>query len=191
MEILFGALFAGIPNEWFNNNAIARYEGYYASVFYAYFASLGLDIVAEESSNARRLDMAVRFNGQIHLFEFKVVELISRGRAPQQIKDRGYADKCAVAGQPIHLIGVEFSRERRTLAGFEVDSRAVRTDAVRKGQNPVSRAVAASEGRRGPGAAAVPSPGLERRIGRWCPCRQLQGIDSPATSCRWSPLGRS
>jgi hypothetical protein len=131
METLICALFDGIPDQWFTNNSIAQYEGYYASVFYAYFASLGLDIVVEESSNAGRLDMAVRFNGQVYLFEFKVVELTPEGRALQQIKDRGYADKYAAAGQPIHLIGVEFSRERRTLAGFEVESLAVTGGAPR------------------------------------------------------------
>ncbi len=122
METLIRALFDGIPGQWFIKNAIAEYEGYYASVFYALFASLGLDLPVEQSSNAGRLDMAVRFNGQIYLFEFKVVELNPDGRALQQIKDRGYADKYAAEGQPIHLIGVEFSRERRTLAGFEVES---------------------------------------------------------------------
>jgi hypothetical protein len=44
------------------------------------------------------------------------------GRALQQIKDRGYADKYHAAGQPIHLIGIEFSRERRALVGFEVET---------------------------------------------------------------------
>ncbi len=131
METLIGALFDGIPGEWFTKNAIARYEGYYASVFYAYFASLGLDMVVEESSNAGRLDMALRFNGQIYLFEFKVVELNPDGRALQQIKDRGYADKYAAEGRPIYLIGVEFSRERRSLAGFEVERLAVSGSAVR------------------------------------------------------------
>ena len=121
LEALIGALFAAIPSEWFTNNPIARYEGYYASVFYAYFASLGLDIVTEESSNAGRLDMALRFDGQLWLFEFKVVELTPDGRALQQIKDRGYADKYRADGQPIHLIGIEFSRERRGLVGFEVE----------------------------------------------------------------------
>ena len=119
---LFHAFFASIPNDWYRSNTIARYEGYYASVFYAYFASLGLDIVAEESSNAGRLDMAVRFNGQVYLFEFKVMELEPDGRALQQIKDRGYADKYRAEGVPIHLIGIEFSRERRGLVGFEVES---------------------------------------------------------------------
>ncbi|MFA7606722.1 MAG: PD-(D/E)XK nuclease domain-containing protein, partial [Rhodocyclaceae bacterium] len=121
MESLFTAFFASIPHDWFRNNPIAQYEGYYASVFYAYFASLGLDIVPEESSNAGRLDMAVRFNGQVYLFEFKVVELEPEGAALEQIKQRGYADKYRARNEPIHLIGVEFSREQRRVVGFAVE----------------------------------------------------------------------
>jgi len=121
LETLIGGLFSSIPSEWFTNNPIARYEGYYASVFYAYFASLGLDITTEESSNAGRLDMALCFNGQVWLFEFKVVELAPEGRALQQIRDRGYADKYRGDGLPIHLIGAEFSRKQRGLVGFEVE----------------------------------------------------------------------
>ena len=122
LERLFSAFFAGIPADWYRNNPIARYEGYYASVFYAYFASLGLVIVPEESSNAGRLDMAVRFNHQIYLFEFKVVAGEAEGRALRRIKERGYADKYRAEGYPLHLIGVEFSRERRTVVGFEVET---------------------------------------------------------------------
>ena len=119
MQTLFTAFYASIPHQWFTNNPIAQYEGYYASVFYSYFAALGLDITCEESSNAGRLDMAVRFNGQIYLFEFKVVEIEPEGRALQQIITAGYADKHRASGQPIHLIGVEFSRASRSVIGFE------------------------------------------------------------------------
>jgi hypothetical protein len=122
MEGLFTAFFASIPADWYRDNPIARYEGYYASVFYAYFASLGLDITLEDASSHGRLDMAVRFNGQVYLFEFKVVELNPEGRALPQIKARGYADKYRAEGRPIHLIGVEFSRERRAVVGFEVET---------------------------------------------------------------------
>ncbi|MCF7977098.1 MAG: ATP-binding protein [Chromatiaceae bacterium] len=118
---LFSAFFASIPHDWYRNNPIAQYEGYYASVFYAYFASLGFALTPEESSNAGRLDMALRFNGNLYLFEFKVVELAPEGRALQQIKDQGYADKYRAEDLPIHLIGVEFSREQRTVVGFEVE----------------------------------------------------------------------
>jgi hypothetical protein len=122
IQTLITAFYASIPNEWFANNKIAQYEGYYASVFYSYFAALGLDIVCEESSNAGRLDMAVRFNRQIYLFEFKVVELLPEGRALQQIHDKGYADKYQASGQPIHLVGVEFSKLSRSVVGFEVET---------------------------------------------------------------------
>ncbi|HRD67156.1 MAG TPA: ATP-binding protein [Candidatus Competibacter sp.] len=124
LERLFTAFFAGIPADWHRNNPIARYEGYYASVFYAYFAALGLDMTPEDTSCQGRLDLAVRFNGQIYLFEFKVVELVPEGQALRQIKERGYADKYRAEGQPIHLIGVEFSREQRRVVRFEVETLA-------------------------------------------------------------------
>jgi hypothetical protein len=122
---LITAFFSSIPHDWYRNNPIAQYEGYYASVFYAYFASLGLDLTLEDSSNQGRLDMALKFQGHIYLFEFKVVELTPEGRALQQIKDRGYADKYRALGQPIHLIGVEFSKESRAVVGFEVEALAL------------------------------------------------------------------
>ena len=119
LEALFTAFFAGIPYEWHVKNDIAAYEGYYASVFYSYFAGLGLDVVVEDSSSHGRLDMAVRFNGQVYLFEFKVVELAPEGAAMAQLRAKGYADKYRGRGEPIHLIGVEFSRETRNVVGFE------------------------------------------------------------------------
>ncbi len=69
-----------------------------------------------------RLDLAARFNGQVYLFEFKMVELEPEGGALAQIKARGYADQYRAEGWPVHLIGVEFSREQRTVVGFEFES---------------------------------------------------------------------
>ena len=121
LETLFKAFFASIPYQWHTNNEIANYEGYYASVFYSYFASLGLAITVEDSSQAGRLDMAVEFNGNVYLFEFKVVEQASSGAAIKQLQERDYAAKYRGRGEPIYLIGVEFSRQTRTLATFEVE----------------------------------------------------------------------
>ncbi len=122
LESLFKAFFASIPYQWHTNNEIANYEGYYASVFYSYFASVGFDIVVEDSSNDGRLDMAVRFNDNVYLFEFKVVELASEGAAMAQLQEKGYADKYRSLDQPIHLIGVEFSKDTRNITAFEVVS---------------------------------------------------------------------
>ena len=121
LKTLFHAFFASIPYEWYSNNDIANYEGYYASVFYSYFAGLGLDIAVEDSSSHGRLDMAVLFNDNVYLFEFKVVEMASAGAAMAQLQERRYADKYRALGQPIYLIGVEFSKDERNLAAFEVE----------------------------------------------------------------------
>ena len=121
MRDLFHAFFASIPNDWYRNSPIAQYEGYWASVFYSHFAALGLDIVLEDVTNKGRIDMAVRFEGHTYLFEFKVVELVPEGKALQQLKDRGYADKYRGAG-PVHLVGVEFSKDQRNVVAFEVET---------------------------------------------------------------------
>ncbi|PWR00616.1 ATP-binding protein [Leucothrix pacifica] len=121
LELLFHAFFASIPNQWYTKNTIAHYEGYYASVFYSYFAALGLDVTVEDSTNHGRLDMTLKFNDQVYLFEFKVVELVPDGKALQQIKDKQYADKYRGLNQPVYMIGVEFSKESRNIVGFEVE----------------------------------------------------------------------
>ena len=63
--------------------------------------------------------MAVRAAGHVYLFEFKVAEMAPPGSALAQLQERRYADKYRVGGEPIHLIGVEFSRATRNLIAFE------------------------------------------------------------------------
>ena len=65
LKDLFHAFFASIPYQWYTNNHIADYEGFYASVFYSYFAALGYDVAVQESSSRGRLDMAVRTAGHV------------------------------------------------------------------------------------------------------------------------------
>ena len=67
----------------------------------------------------------MRFEASVYLFEFNVVGHVNRagvGSAISPLCDRGYAGKCADLGEPIHLIGVEFSRENRNVAGFVVEN---------------------------------------------------------------------
>ena len=87
-------------------------------MFYSYFAALGHDITVEESSSHGRLDMAVRDAGHVYLFEFKVAEM-SPGSALAQLRERRYADKYRATGEPIHLVGVEFSRDTRNITAFD------------------------------------------------------------------------
>ncbi|MEX8519746.1 MAG: ATP-binding protein [Leptothrix sp. (in: b-proteobacteria)] len=120
LQALFQAFFASIPHDWYRRNELAGFEGYYASIFYSHFAALGLDVRVEDSTNHGRIDMTLLFQGAVYLFEFKVVEAASKGQALQQIKAKGYADKYGARAEPIHLIGVEFSKAGRNVVGFEV-----------------------------------------------------------------------
>ena len=120
LKELFHAFYASIPYQWYTNNDIAEYEGFYASVFYSYFAALGYEIAVEESSSHGRLDMAVRAYGHVYLFEFKVAEIAPPGSALAQLQERNYAAKYRGQGEPIHLVGVEFSRATRNITAFEV-----------------------------------------------------------------------
>lgn len=122
LELHFKTLFANLPHDWYRNNPIAQYEGHYASVFYSHLAALGMDITVEDASNNGKVDMAVRYQNQIWLFEFKVVEQLPEGKALQQLKDKGYADKYRGTNHQIQLIGVEFSKQQRQIIGFEVES---------------------------------------------------------------------
>ena len=70
--------------------------------------------------------MAVRAAGHVYLFKFKVAEMAPPGSALARLQERRYADKYRATGepdpdgrQPIHLIGVEFSRATRNLTAFE------------------------------------------------------------------------
>ena len=43
------------------------------------------------------------------------------GAALAQLEERGEADKYRASGEPIYLIGVEFSRDTRTVSAFAVE----------------------------------------------------------------------
>ena len=119
VEAVLRAVYAGIPTDWHRRNDIARFEGYYASVFYACLAALGFDLRVEDASAAGRVDLALRCGGRVYLFEFKVVERAGEGAALRQLIERGYAEKYRAAGAPVHLIGVEFSEKSRNITAFE------------------------------------------------------------------------
>jgi len=113
-------LFAAIPHDWYRKNDLDRYEGYYASVVYACLASLGFDLVAEDTSNHGRADLTLLTEKAIYVFEFKVIELVKdAGGALARIRENGYHEKYVNQGKPVYLIGIDFSRVERNIVGFE------------------------------------------------------------------------
>jgi len=114
-------LFSGIPYNAYIKNTIAEYEGFYTSVIYAYFYSLGIDILLEDAVSTGRADMVVKFSQDlIYIFEFKVVQDgQSKSKNPlAQIKEKRYFQKYMGNGKKIFLIGIEFSKEKRNIVSF-------------------------------------------------------------------------
>ena len=112
---LLSVLFASIPYNNYVNNTIGSYEGYYASVLYAYLASLGLDITAEDVTNRGRIDLTVKINDNIYIMEFKVD---GKGSAIEQIREKNYHQKYMNQQKNIYLIGIDFRSEEKNIAGF-------------------------------------------------------------------------
>ena len=48
------SFFASIPNDWYRKNRLSEFEGYYSSVVYACFASVGYEVVPEDVTERGR-----------------------------------------------------------------------------------------------------------------------------------------
>jgi hypothetical protein len=65
-------LYAGIPWRNFTGNDLADAEGYYASVLYAFFASLNAEVIPEDLTNHGQVDLTVKIAGYTYVMEIKV-----------------------------------------------------------------------------------------------------------------------
>jgi len=116
LEATLKALFASIAYNNFTSNDIQNYEGFYASVVYAYFAGAGFDkIVAEDVTNDGRMDLSVFIDDKVYIFEFKV----DKSGALEQIKEKNYQAKYMQKYNEIYIIGVEFDSKERNLVRYE------------------------------------------------------------------------
>jgi len=109
------SLFASIAYNNYTKNSIGEYEGYYASVLYAYLAGSGLNIVAEDVTSIGRMDLTIIFRDSVYILEFKV----NGSNALNQIKNKDYATKYKSRYTDIYLIGIEFDSQSRNIANFE------------------------------------------------------------------------
>ena len=109
------SLFASIPYSNFTKNEIYKYEGYYSSLFYVYFASLGFEIIPEDITNRGRIDITLKTENAIFLFEFKV----DKKGGLEQIKKNRYYEKYLSEEKEIFLIAIEFSKKDKNIAEYE------------------------------------------------------------------------
>jgi hypothetical protein len=115
LQAIFTSHFAGIPHDWYRNNKIAEYEGFYASVVYSYFTALGYDLVAEDATNHGRIDLSITMPDKIILLEFKLTSNGDAASALAQIKAKNYAQKFVNSNKPIYAIGMSFDATNRNV----------------------------------------------------------------------------
>jgi hypothetical protein len=120
------SLFAGIPWRNFTNNDLPNSEGYYASVLYAFFASINAKIIPEDISNKGQADMTIELGEHIYVIEFKLDKNTpfieqSENTALAQIKERDYAQKYLATGKTVHQVGMIFNQTARNLVQMDWD----------------------------------------------------------------------
>lgn len=97
-----------------NNN-----ERHYQAVIYTIFAMLGADVKAEEATPDGRIDMVLKTEKTIYIFELKYNK--SAEVAVKQIDQKDYAKIFAEDGRRIVKIGLNFSEDRRSLEPWKVE----------------------------------------------------------------------
>jgi len=112
---LIKSIFKNIPSQIF----LAKAEAYYHSLIYLVFFYLGQYTEGEVNTNDGRLDCVVQSATHIYILEFKLDK--NAAEALQQIKARGYADKYAAAPRPKVLVGINFSRQAKTVDEWQME----------------------------------------------------------------------
>lgn len=109
-------LFSAIPYQNYANKIIQNYEGYYASVVYAYLASLGLQLIPEDTTNKGRVDLTIILLDKAYVIEFKVDQ---PGKALEQIKSKGYHEKYLDGSRMVYIVGISFDSQEKNITEFE------------------------------------------------------------------------
>jgi hypothetical protein len=118
------SLFAGVPWRNFTNNDLLDSEGYYASVLYAFFASLNAVIIPEDISNHGQADMTIILGEHIYVMEIKLdprKRFIAKTPNPAlaQILERDYAKKYLTRAKVVHQVGMVFHNKTRNLVQMD------------------------------------------------------------------------
>ena len=121
LQQIFSSHFASIPHDWYRNNNIDNYEGFYASVVYSYFAALGYDLIAEDITNQGSIDLTIIMPNKILIIEFKLAKYGSAKEAIEQITANNYPQKYLTQNKPIHLIGMSFDSSTRNLGDIKIE----------------------------------------------------------------------
>ncbi len=108
-------LFANIPYDLTDR----QNEQMWQTIVYVVLKMVGVDVDGEVKTNDGRIDMAAETPKHCYVVEFKLDK--SAAEAIAQIKANRYADRFAGNGKTLTLVGIAFSKERRTIVDSAVE----------------------------------------------------------------------
>ena len=108
-------LFANVPYDLTDR----QNEQMWQAIVYVALKLVGVDVNAEVRTNEGRIDMTAETDAHCYVIEFKLgTTAVS---AIRQIKANHYADKFAGNGKTLTLIGLAFSKAKRTIVAAKVE----------------------------------------------------------------------
>ena len=122
LRIIFNSHFSSIPHDWYRNNTINQYEGFYASIVYSFFAALGYDLIAEDVTNHGKIDLTLIMPDKVLIIEFKLKKHGDASEAIKQIKNRQYPEKYLNRKRPIYLIGMSFDPQEKNVIDLQFEA---------------------------------------------------------------------
>ena len=114
LKVLKG-FFANIPYDLTDR----QNEQMWQAIVYVILKSIGVAVEAEVKTNEGRIDMTAETPENCDVSEFKLDT--SAAEAIRQIKANNYAERFAGNGKTLTLIGLAFSKEKRTIVDSAVE----------------------------------------------------------------------
>jgi len=123
------ALFDSITYTWHQFSQMANDEGWYCSLLYSCLLignEVEIKVYPEQSTSRGRSDLMAEMGDQVNVMECKKRtkgdDTANKAvAAVRQIKARGYADHYRSLDKTIHLIGLVFDGDKRTLTTMKVE----------------------------------------------------------------------
>ena len=109
LKIAINKAFKQIPNPiWQKEN-----EHFYHAIVHLLFSLLGVYIHSEVHTHGGRADAIISIEEGVFCLEFKLDK--SAAEAIQQVKENHYLAAYENKGKPMHIIGINFSREKKEI----------------------------------------------------------------------------
>ena len=112
---IFNTLFASIPHQ-----IHLKKEAYYHSLIYLMLKVLGFSVQSEVSTSGGRIDMILKTDESIFIFEFKIDS--DAETAMQQILEKEYHNQYRLDSRETLLVGVNFDTKTSSLNDWRIRS---------------------------------------------------------------------